>query len=414
MVTGLVVALCLAAPISATAGPNCQRKADHPACGDGGDGGDSGGESCAIDATNPPAFAYAALRKYRGGERLSLHLSNADGTCTQSLAVDDVKDPSFHFDAASGTGAVTYESGSTERLYFLRFMVTDTSLVAESPILVAEYDECCVSSDVMGPVGNELISVSYVRDYTGDTRRGVEIIDLGLCNQPDGAACSGSAVNTVLDLTTSARDQCMASLANEVGLGGSYLIGDCYRPTDAAGPHFSADGREIYFEVATTGDLGDSYGVARLVRDTGPGCGSLKDLGTGWCGPQLVAIESNVDAAPRVGGLRPSDGMMVVDYDDGIEGGLRNIRIGFIDPDMCLTETASGNHWTSCLATGLPSGIVKGAAPSWMPAANNTYDVLYGGFESSTLDTVRAFSPTVSVSNDRNLLQKARSATSGF
>jgi hypothetical protein len=392
------------------AGPDCSNKPDHPSCA-----GDPGGDGCALTMENPPAFAFgAASRKIKGRETFALSLANADGSCTVPLGPEDVENIGFHLDAASQGGAVTYRPDQDYPVYMVRFTVDADGLAVDPPRQLAGFTACCSHTDVDGTLGAEVVAVQYWRDSQVTDRRGIELIDTTACTDPDGP-CPPTAFSTVFELSRAERDACMANLASQPGAApeDAYRVGDCYRPDYGLAPVFANGGDTIYANVSTTGALGARYAIGRFVKKTGTDCGGLQDIGTGWCGPELITQHDDLDTRPRVEGVHPVTGTLAVDYDDGIEGGLRNIRIAFVEPDACVDETTNGNHWMSCLPRGLPSGVVKGRGPSWLPVTGG-YDVLYVGFDSGTLDTVWAFTPSPSVTNDRELLTKANRATTGL
>ncbi len=88
--------------------------------------------------------------------------------------------------------------------------------------------------------------------------------------------------------------------------------------------------------------------------------------------------------------------------------GLRDQRLYFLDVSICMSDP---RDWQSCQASGLESGNYNGVGPNWLVNG----EILYGGFTSKTLDSLRVFDPNLSSpANDREVIKNAESGDSGL
>jgi hypothetical protein len=119
----------------AYAGPNCTKNPDHPKCGGGGDPG--GGENACETSTTFPTFVYATAS---GSEGTLFNLSDADGSCVQTLTTYDggsYVQGEIRLDyqapgtpAESGTGRVVWPDRLSARtIYLTEFVVIPGNIV---------------------------------------------------------------------------------------------------------------------------------------------------------------------------------------------------------------------------------------------------------------------------------------------
>jgi len=122
--------LVLAVVNPALAGPDCNRKPDHPSCGGGGGGGSE--TTCATTDTFP-TFAYW---EDQGTSSITvLTLSDALGTCTKPLIEYDTQhyltgETDFHYDPMTGSGRIVWTNHFiADYLFLVEFDVGEENAV---------------------------------------------------------------------------------------------------------------------------------------------------------------------------------------------------------------------------------------------------------------------------------------------
>jgi len=147
------VVLVLAFVNPALAGPDCNRKPDHPSCGGG--GGEPGETTCATSTTFPTFVYWDGTTGGGGGSILTL--SDADGTCTQDLTNHEcqfciVGDTAFHYAPSTGFGRVIW----TDKFVGTQFLLLEFSVTSPGNEVTVSVDSKIIAE---GPWGSENGSV---------------------------------------------------------------------------------------------------------------------------------------------------------------------------------------------------------------------------------------------------------------
>lgn len=380
----------------------------HPSCKDD-DGGDDGGsgEVC-TDAF--PSFTF--VRPPKGNKTVTdLMVSSSESCRTDKLAEISVgSEPAYSF--SDGRGVVVWSVDSTD-IWILRFTVDSggtISIVEDPHALIGAISDPnfesvgLVRPDVSTITGNERISFLEAKHRSdGSGVRNLYVLNPSVCDQ---SPCTLSEADLILEF-----DSEIAVSDPNCGYGAGFdptvegFDANCLVPNK---PTWNTGGSALYYTASSIRSASDVQwaGTGRLTFD-----------GTSWSDPSLLVVsdkwDCEADAVPFGGraGTISLDGVdteiIAASTCVGFESGLRDQRIFFLDAEQC----SNTKGWYECEATYLYSGQIKGIDPSWRDSDGN---ILYGGFSSQTLDSVRAFDPTTNPSvNDRELVSKGERSDSG-
>ncbi len=118
---------------------------------------------------------------------------------------------------------------------------------------------------------------------------------------------------------------------------------DCYLPY-LFSLAWAPSGDSFYFGVRNSHTANDLAGIARVQYDNG------------WGQPEMIMLGEINDAISSQS-ISPS-GEMAYQYDDGFLKGLRNVKIGLVDPDFCAAVICGKFD-------GEVGNIRQGGSPSW-------------------------------------------------
>jgi hypothetical protein len=212
------VVLVLAFANPALAGPDCNRKPDHPSCGGGGGGDSGGGENACATSTTFPTFVYATAS---GSEGTLFNLSDADGSCVQTLTTYeggsfiqgeirlDYQVPATESD--SGTGRFIWQDKLIAKaIYLTEFVVIPGNVVTVTKdfvtiVQLADSEGSMGALDIAND-GDSLTFSHHSADGDGDGYSDAESlyvvsIDGCLAEPPwlltDASACSGTSTEVL-------------------------------------------------------------------------------------------------------------------------------------------------------------------------------------------------------------------------
>jgi hypothetical protein len=216
------VVLVLAFANPALAGPDCNRKPDHPSCGGGGGGDSGGGENACATSTTFPTFVYATAS---GSEGTLFNLSDADGSCVQTLTTYeggsfiqgeirlDYQAPATESD--SGTGRFIWQDKLIAKaIYLTEFVVTPGNFVTVMkdfvPIVQLADTEGSMGGLDIANDGDSLVFSHHTADGDGDgysDKESLYVVSIDGCLGPagpwllsdanDGSACSGTSTEVL-------------------------------------------------------------------------------------------------------------------------------------------------------------------------------------------------------------------------
>ena len=182
----------------AMAGPDCNRKPDHPSCGGGGGGG---GDNACETSTTFPTFVYA---KVSGSGDTQFNLSDADGSCVQPLTTFDggfdvQGDIRLDYQAPatpaeSGIGRFVWPNRLSARtIYLTEFVVTPDNFVTVMkdfvPIVQLADSEGTMGGFDLANDGDSLVFSHHTADGDGDgysDKESLYVVSIDNCLGPGG------------------------------------------------------------------------------------------------------------------------------------------------------------------------------------------------------------------------------------
>jgi hypothetical protein len=355
-------------------------------------------------------------------------VSSSEGCRIEKLA--DIKagaGPAFSYD--NGQGLIAWAEGfDTYDLHVLRFSVDENDESKpvtnnSGPVLVLETQQPTQTDDTLeyffgldvrsdysavDPV--ELVAIYSLIDFANGSgergqERSIRVLDLN---------AASITPNVVWSITSNAATDCIGDGPSfDPRLNNGHL---CMVPD--GGVDFSQSGSHIYFHSASTvGPFDDRWHAQnRLAR---PQEGWV----SGSSSPELLytsqIFDCVADAMPFADDSMlmelPGQGVREVFVANACvgfqKGGLRDQRLYFLDVEACAVD--SDSRWQNChidIST-LYSGQIHGRGASW----RDDGEVLYGGFESKTLDSIRAFDPMGAPAiNDREIVSQGETPDSSL
>ena len=385
----------VATSFSQAAKPDCEARPDHPSCSDGGDGGDGGGEACS-DAF--PSFVFA--REKKGNANGSdLMLASSEACRVEKLAdIGSHRDVSLSY--VDGRGLVAWSETTSGDVNLIQFTVDEGDaalpVTAEPATAFQDSDPSTGRIDLDTWIDADDAYKAYVFLATAssglpDRRFALKVVDVS----------DPSTVNILRTTSQAAAQACEGAGPFDPRVESAHL---CLWPTDG---FFGVNGGHIYYQARSSHDYGERW-IATL-RIAQPAGGWL----TAPSEPELVVASQNfdcvVDALPinssvtnaEVGGVEKT--LMVGSACLGIgHKGLRDQRLFFMDVEACVADPLA--DWQNChIPMDAYSGQIHGVRGSW----REDNQVIYGGFEPKTLETIRAFAPLDANIDDRALVSDA-------